>query len=162
MSDAFPAVRFRDYAGLVAAMRAVKDHIGLSNEHLEQICGLTAGHVDKALGPSMTKTIGRVAFDLLVEGLAIEFEARINVEAMRRMESRWERRNRSQIRTMAKPLSHEILDRAKATIFSELGRKGGIARLGKISKRRRRQIASEAGKKGARARWRQPQAVAAE
>lgn len=154
----FPTVRFRDYAGLVAAMRAVKDYIGLSNAELESICGLTSGHVDKALGPSAVKTIGRSTFDLLCGGLAIEFEIRADPEAMRRMESRWEGRNRSQIRVDAKPPSIEILERAKPVIFRQNGVRGALARNAKLSPAKRSKIA----KRAARARWRVPRAVAAE
>lgn len=157
MSQAPALPVFRTYAGMAAAFRAMKDHIGLSNEDLERLCGFCAGHSDKMLGPSSTKTIGRLSFDTLCTALAIEFVPRIDIEAARRMESRWEKRNRSQIRVDAKPPSIDILERAKPVIFRINGVRGALARNEKLSPTKRKRIAKNA----ARARWRQSAAVRA-
>jgi len=41
----FPTIVIRDYNGLVDALRAIQNFLNISNETLEEISGLTRGHV---------------------------------------------------------------------------------------------------------------------
>ena len=117
MAD-YPELVIRSYEDLIAALRAVKSHLQLSNETLEQISGITAGGVDKYLGPTRSKHVGAVAFDLLLGGLAIELHVRPNLQQAEKMADRWERRNGSAVRMPAR-VSKTLIDRALRHLASE-------------------------------------------
>jgi hypothetical protein len=136
--DEFPSIVVRNYSGFADAFKAAKNHLNLSNEFAEQLGGLCTGHIDKTLGMTRNKGIGRRLFDILCELFAVEFVMRVNPEALQRMQKRWEGRNRLQVRIPpSHPISAEMLERAKKVIFSELGRKGAIS-AAKARRRARR------------------------
>jgi hypothetical protein len=118
MSESFPELIIRNHDDLADALLAIKNFLGLSNEMLEQIAGLTHGHCDKMLGPSREKTIGRNSFDLLLATLGIRLRVEIDEPQARLMQARYERRNDKQVRNR---LSRAILDRARPIILAELG-----------------------------------------
>lgn len=152
--QAFPAATFSDYDGMVAALAAAKNWLGLSNEVCEQIGGLTKGHIDKLLGPSRVKNVGPLTLDILLELFAVQFVMQPNPDAARRMESRWERRNRSQIRVAACRASIAQIEAIKPIIFGQNAQRGGHARAASLTNEQRSRIA----RKAARARWRRSRA----
>jgi hypothetical protein len=77
----FPELLIHDYESLVAALRAVKVHLGLSNETLEEIAGLARAHADKLLGPSRAKRIGPLTLGLLLGALGISLRVEVDLEA---------------------------------------------------------------------------------
>jgi hypothetical protein len=111
----FPEIVIRDYNSLVDGLRQVQNFRNISNECLEEIAGLTRSHVDKVLGPSKTKAIGRTVLGLLLESLGVEFVVRQS-PAAQKMASRWEQRDTKQIR-----VSQALLDRCRPLILAELG-----------------------------------------
>jgi hypothetical protein len=145
MTEAMPATVVKDYTGLVAALNDAKNHLGLSNEFCEEIGDLTAGQIDKWIGPSLAKSfMTPFAFNMFCELFAVEFVMRPNPQAIERMQSRWERRNHNRIRVSSKPLSLAVKERAKSEIFAELGRRGGLARARSITSAQRSAIARKA------------------
>jgi hypothetical protein len=113
----------RNYDDLVAALVFQKNALGLSHEVLEEICGLTRGHVDKVFGRARNKSIGKWLFGILLEGLALELVPRINPEALKRMKNRYQRRNEKQVRNQHS-ISQEAIQKARPIILSEMARKG--------------------------------------
>jgi hypothetical protein len=146
----FPAVTFSTYGEFVEALIAAKNYLNLSNQHIEQMFGLTIGQVDKNLGPSRVKNIGPMLFDCYLECLAVRFRMEPNPAAAERMAPHWEGRNASRIRVDAKPLSIAVLRRAKAAIFSDAGKRSAQVRPHKIPPAKRSSIA----RKAANVRWR--------
>jgi hypothetical protein len=155
------------------AFRAMKDILGLSDAFCDQVGGLAVGHTSKCLGPSATKNIGPVPFDVFCEMFAVEFRMTINIDAMKRMVDRWEQRNQDRVRIENRRPSKAILERAKPYVISQLAReagiksaslpthrkacrKGGKARARKLTKQQRKAIA----KMGADARWAKARASA--
>lgn len=125
MAD-FPTIIVRNYAELVDALARVKNFLQLSNETVELISGLCAGHCDKLLGPSRAKKIGPRSLDLLLGALGLELVVRPDPEAARKMALRWERRDERQVREPAR-ISQALLDKCRPIILAELGHAGGIA-----------------------------------
>jgi hypothetical protein len=117
----------RDYHSLIDALIAQKNALGISHEQLEHICGLTRGHVDKVLGRARNKAIGKWLLGILLEGLALELVPRVNPNALKRMATRYQRRNEKQIRN-CQPVSQALLDKCRPIILAELGRRGAAAR----------------------------------
>jgi hypothetical protein len=122
MAD-FSELIIRDYDSLIDALRAVKDHLQISNETLEEIAGLTRGHVDKLLGPSKSKTVGRAVLGLLLGGLGVRLRVEVDLEQAQKMAHRWERRRADHVREQTR-LSKQILELAKPIILSQAARKG--------------------------------------
>lgn len=116
----------RSYDDLVAALIAQKNALGLSNSVLEHICGLATGHADKVLGRARSKSIGKWLLGVLLEGLALELVPRVNPDALKRMQGRYQRRNEAQVRN-CQPVSQALLDRCRPIILAEFGHAGGIA-----------------------------------
>ena len=50
-----------DYAGLVAVLRERAEALDVSNETLDEVCGLTSGYVGRLIGFGGTRTLGRVS-----------------------------------------------------------------------------------------------------
>lgn len=143
-----PLAMIRSYDDLIAAFRARKAEIGLSNEDSDRLGGLTPGHTNKLLGPTGTRKLGPVTLDVLLELYAVELVMVVNVDAARRMEARWERRDERAVRVDASVISRTLVEKAKPVIFSEIGAQLREARK-KIKPSTRRRIARQA----ARARW---------
>jgi transcriptional regulator with XRE-family HTH domain len=94
----FPSISVRNYSDLIVAIRAVKEFLGLSNETLEEIAGLTRGHVDKILGPSREKRIGHQTLPLILGALGIRLRVEVDPEQARCVASRWVKRDELQVR----------------------------------------------------------------
>ncbi len=127
--DSFPTTVVRNYTELVDALARVKNFLQLSNETLEQVAGLCAGHADKMLGPSRAKTVGPRSLDLLLGALGLELVVRPNPEAAKKMASRWEPRDRKQVR-QCQPVSKAMLERCRAIILAELAWQTGTGYRG--------------------------------
>lgn len=97
MTD-FPSSAVRSYDDLIIALRAMKEFLGLSNETLEEIAGLTRGHCDKLLGPRRSKHIGRQTLPLILGALGVRLRVEIDPEQAKRVAARWLRRNELQVR----------------------------------------------------------------
>lgn len=136
---------------MIAVLRARKDDLGLSNAHLDHMLNRANGFTDHYLGRA-DKPIVSQAWTMFCEALAIEFIARTNLAAAKRMESRWEKRNASQIRVYACRASMDQIEAIKPLIFGQVAQSGGFARAAKLSPNQRSRIARRA----ARARWRKP------
>jgi hypothetical protein len=147
--EPMPSVTFSNYAEFVEALLAAKNYLDLSNEHVEHMIRLCAGHVDKNLGPSRAKNIGPALFDDYLECFAIRFRMEVNPEAFKRMEPRWEGRDKSRVRRYTHSISNAVMTRAKSVFHQEKSQQLANGRK-KIAPKKRRAIA----RKAARARWR--------
>jgi hypothetical protein len=61
-----------------------------------------------------------------LEGLGLELVPRVNPEALKRMQGRYQRRNEAQIRNR-QPINQALIDKIRPIILQELGHAGGIA-----------------------------------
>jgi hypothetical protein len=70
MAADFPELIVRDHGSLVDALRAAKEHLQISNETLEALAGLCAGHVDKLFNGE--KRVGPLVLGLVCEALGVD------------------------------------------------------------------------------------------
>jgi hypothetical protein len=103
--------------------KARKDELGLSNTLCDELLNRPPGFVDHYIGTA-DKGIGPVAFTLLCELFAIEFVARPNLAAAKRMEEQWEQRTETQVRVRPIKIPKAILDWARPIVLSEMAKKG--------------------------------------
>jgi hypothetical protein len=126
-----------------------RNQLGLSNETLEQLCGMTKGHADKLLGPSKIKNLSKYTIDALLVALAIQLIPEPDPEREAKMSARYEQRNESQVRKVGR-VSKDVLERVRPHLFAELGRAGGIKRAQCLPATQR----SEISRRAAHVRWR--------
>jgi hypothetical protein len=149
---------------MIEAFRAIKGQLGLSNVLCDKLAGLAEDHTNKILGPRRVKNLGPMTFDIFCELFGVEFQMVINLDAVRRMESRWEQRNNERVRTENRRPGREVIERVRPYVMRENGRKGGLnsrasitaveatrislkanrARKRKLTKARRSEIAKNA------------------
>jgi hypothetical protein len=123
----FPQIVIRNTADLANALRAVQNHLNLSNAVLEELAGITPGGVDKYIGPSRSKGMASSMLDLLLGALAIELVVRPDLAQAAKLAERWEARNGAQVR-QATRIAKSVVDRARPIVLSEMGRRGAEAR----------------------------------
>jgi hypothetical protein len=151
----FPPIVAHTYSELADALAELKNFRGLSNEGLEQLTGLAGGAVDKILGPARVKGIGKNSLAWLLAALGGRLVLEIDPDQDKLMASRWEGRNQSQVRVRTHPVSSHLIKLVKPVIFHTLAKRAVLARLTKLSRRRRKEIARNAGIASGRARRRQ-------
>jgi hypothetical protein len=141
----------RDYDDVVTAFKARMDEIGLSTSAVDDLRKCGGGYVGKLLGPSRTKMFGFISFFELAEILALKVVVEPDLEAAKRMEGKWEKRDELRRRpgVIRKRFSPEV----RAKIMSELGRIGGSTpKRFRLSKEQRSRINRRNGRKGGRPR----------
>lgn len=95
----------------------MKQFLGLSNETIDQLAGLTRGHYDKIVNG--TKHAGPMAIDALLGALAIELHVKADPNQTKKVAGRWTRRDERQIRE--RPVTRAMIDRVRPIILQELG-----------------------------------------
>jgi hypothetical protein len=148
-SDAIVAV-VRSSDDLIEAIVARKNELNLSNSFLEAMGLLSEGYIDKVLGPTRKKHLSPLLLDLLLECLAVELRMVVNMDAVKRMETRWEEREKRNVRLTPNRISKQIIERATPLILQASAKKANTARNEKLSPEHRSRIASKAAK----TRWR--------
>jgi hypothetical protein len=116
-----------DHESLVAALYACKEARGISDRVLDEVAGLSPGHVSKTLGPGRERGLSQVTIDALLGALAVrlilvEDEAQAAI-----VKNRWETRDSRQLRSPAR-VGAAFLRRARPAVMREFSRKGGLAR----------------------------------
>ncbi len=135
----------------VDVFRLMKERLGLTNEFIDDVGGLTKGHADKILGPSEEKRIGYDTFALLTALTAVEFRVHVDMDAVKRMEAVWEKRERPLYpNARIKRISKKLVERAKPLVLKDFAQLGVAARMTVLTGEQRSAIA----RKAARARHR--------
>ena len=135
----------------VDVFRLMKERLGLTNEFIDDVGGLTKGHADKILGPSEDKRLGYDTFALLTALTAVEFRVHIDINAVKRMEAIWEKRERPLYpNAKVKRISKKLIERAKPHVLRDHLKAANTARNSMLSCEHRSQIA----RKAAKSRWR--------
>lgn len=88
--------------------------LGYSHASLEDVCGLTHGHVGKIFGPSHCKGLGLDTLYLLLPGLGLKLTLTVDRDALERYSQRSRRRNGNQVRrnNLAAKCGKRTLERA--------------------------------------------------
>lgn len=135
----------------VEVFRTMKERLGLTNEFIDDVGGLTKGHADKILGRSESKNLGYDTFALLTRICAVEFRVHVDMQAMKEMQAVWEQRERP-LFPWRKPgrVSKKLVDMATPHVFRAMGRKSAPARMLCLTVQQRIKIAKKAGRKSSR------------
>jgi hypothetical protein len=132
-------------AELIEALRSRKEALGLSNEAIEHLIPLTAGHCDKVIGLSGTRGLSPLTIDGMLSSLGLKLLVAIDPEPVSRMRSRWENagaRDQRQVRPPAR-ISKMLLSRAKPYVIREAARKAASVRWRGISPELRSRLMRE-------------------
>lgn len=140
----------RKHQDIAEVFRMMKARLGLTNEFIDNVGGLTKGHADKILGPSEIKAWGPTTFDLFCEMFAIEFRVHVDMAAVKRMEAVWEGRKRAVELSENSRISAKLIDKAKPHVLQDLSAIGNAARKAMLPGKQRSDIA----RKAAKSRWR--------
>lgn len=141
----------------VDLFRLMKERLGLTNEFIDDVGGLTKGHADKILGPSEDKRLGYDTFALLTALTAVEFRVYVDMDAVKRMEAVWEGRERPLYpNAKVKRISKKLIERAKPHVLRDHLKAANTARNAMLSCEHKSRIA----RKAAKARWRKPRSKA--
>lgn len=141
-----PLAEVRDYDGLVGALRARVDQLGCPYKSIEEAAGLADGHLGKIFGPSQVKTLGMVTVFKLADVLGLKFviAEHLDVEAtIDEMDEHYRPRGENLRRTGV--VRRHISGDVKKLVMRELGSRGGIARLTKMSAADRSEVARRGG-----------------
>lgn len=144
-----PTITFSDTAGMIDAMRTIKNYLELSNSAVDTLCGFTPGHTDKLLGPTNSKRFSALSWNALIWCLASTCTITIDIEKAKAMADHWEKRDASRYRPNASVISKVILKRAKPLILKAQTHNARMARAMGTPPEKRSKIA----RKAARVRW---------
>ena len=137
---------------LVDAFRARKTALSLSNEAIEHIIPLAAGHCDKLIGPSQTRGLSQLSLDGMLAALALKLIVVVDPDQVARMSPLWEntgRRDNKMVRSCTTRVAKVTLARAQPHVVRELGRCGGLKTWRTIDSRLRSKLMSALAKR----RW---------
>jgi hypothetical protein len=114
----------RTYADVIAALRARKDALGLSNAVLDEIAGLTDGYTDKALGPTQAKRPS--TYNLLSLIGALGLAVQLVEDPDTKVQRRWTKR-RDNLASDNGRISKAAVKKARPLVLAELARNGGLS-----------------------------------
>jgi hypothetical protein len=142
---------FEDDDTLVEQLRQRAAYVGISYNVIEELTGLGEGAVGKYLSPLRVKKITIASLMRLAAPLGLKALLVVDDELVRRMSRHWDSRDARMVHTKRKVrIGKAQLRRVLFEVARELGRRGGIARMKKLSPEQRRLIA----KRAIEARWR--------
>jgi hypothetical protein len=150
-----PLAKIASYDDLVDALRDRAAALNISRETLDLLSGLADRYTAKLLTTHRQltmRTLGKASLGCVLGALGTELLLIENPAAMIKLSdrlSRLGRRNLAQVRN-GRPSGMPEKQWLRSRYFSDLGKRGGKARIGMLTKAERTRL----GKLGARARWR--------
>jgi hypothetical protein len=143
----------RTLQDVVDLFRLMKERLGLTNDFCDDVGGLTKGHTDKVLGRSETKRLGYDTFALYTLLTAVEFRVYVDMDAVKRMEGVWEKRERPLFPNgKIGRVSKKVIEAAKPHVLRHNAGLGGLKRAALLTSKQRSQIAKKAARKSPRLR----------
>ena len=137
-----------NYDELIECIRTRIDELQISQALLEEIAGLTTGHLGKLLGGGRVKNFGALTLFLILEALAVKIVFEEDSDLLRKMERRYERRAewaRRSTGIIRRNISPQLKLAAVSEYMSEIGRIGGRGRS--------KCVAASSARAAAIARW---------
>jgi hypothetical protein len=129
----------RSHDELIVALRARKASLGLSNEVLEHLIPLAAGHCDKLLGPSQERGLSRSSLDGMLAALGLQLIVAIDPVQSARMQSRWEGKDTKQVRPQAR-IGAGLIKKVRPAVLRQLASKAATARWSRTTPETRRAV----------------------
>jgi hypothetical protein len=142
---------------LLAALRARRDELQISNETIDDIAGLAERHTSKLLAANFpSRSLGKVSFPLLLGALGMGI-ARVEIvedpEAVALVKDRWLKWKR--LPYGSPRLSKKQIEHARPAVLRANAKRANVARNAMLSCEQRTAIA----RKAAKARWRKQRQV---
>jgi hypothetical protein len=139
---------------LLAALRARRDELQISNETIDDIAGLSDRHASKLLAANFpSRNLGKISFPLILGALGLGI-ARVEIvedpEAIARVQGRWLKWKRLPYGSPRIRLSPAALECARPVILRDLSKLGNAARSALLPAKKRSEISRHAAK----CRWR--------
>jgi hypothetical protein len=106
------------YADLVGGLRARKEALGLSDAVLDAVAGLTPGHTNKCLGPSLERGIGASTLEAYLIALAFDLVMVESKAKLALMQPHYEKRSAGMVRTKG-AIGDRVLSRAMSKLNKE-------------------------------------------
>jgi hypothetical protein len=125
---------FSDYPGLLAALRARVNELGINGQRFDAFAGLPDGYLSKLIGPNPVRRIGMISMGPLFDALGIRAVLIENGDHTKRLLNRLKPNNQSFRRTTYTSLV--ITDRK----WREIQKIGRQTRWKRLSKRQRSEI----------------------
>jgi multidrug efflux pump subunit AcrB len=146
------AVDLRNLEDVAEAFSKIRQMLGLSNGHCDELAGFTIGHTDKLLGPTHAKNLGPLTFAGFCWMFAVKFQMVVDVDQAAVMAEYWADRQRdaSNVRLESNRVSQKIIDRAKPHVIKGFAKSGNANFRSKLASELRKKFAA----KGGRARMR--------
>jgi hypothetical protein len=142
---------YSDYDGLIARLRQRAGDVGLSYLVIDDLAGLSQGHTSALLGATRKRRLSVVSLIAVAKVLGVKSVMMVDPELVAEMSPRWERRDGSKVHSRRLPkLGATQIRRLLKPIASEMGKRGGRARMAGLSHEQRRTL----GRHGAAMRWR--------
>jgi hypothetical protein len=111
---------------ILAAMKTRKEKLGLSDAMVDDLAGFSGGRWNKAFGPAGEKVPNLVTMMVFAEVLGVSFVLVEDIEKVRRMRPRWERRFESAVQN-ARRIASAAIKRALPYAVARLASSGGKA-----------------------------------
>ena len=137
-------------AELVDAFRSRKEALGLSNEAMEHLLQLCAGHLDKIL--SQTRGLTQLSIDGLLSALGVKLLVAVDPEQVQRMLPRWANeghRDEKQVRRPPARIRKALVVRVRPLVLREAALHAAGARWKGVSP----ELRSTLMRQVAQARW---------
>jgi hypothetical protein len=141
---------FTDYPSLVALLRRRKDELGLSDAALEQLGEFAPGQVNKMLGPSLEKSLGKITLPIMLDCLGLSGVLYVDPRKVERMSPLWAdegKRRDANVREEHTRVSKVTIRRARQAVLNENASKGGRAAWANKSPALRRRLMRALAKK---------------
>jgi hypothetical protein len=148
MSEPRQIAVVRDYEDLVLALRERAEELGVNRLTLDEMTGLPNGYSAKLLSFPPIRVLGRVSLDLMLQALGLTMVLREDKVALQNFNN--QRLKRQLGGKHAKPLRTKNGKLNFAEIMRTLGRRGGKARIKKMTKKQ----LTEQNRRNARRGWR--------
>jgi hypothetical protein len=137
------------YQGIIAACKARKEELGISDAEFEEASGLTRGHWSKITG--YIKVLGPLTMGKVLRGLGLDLIVSENVELTAKVREACASRNENQVR------KRPVLAKASGADFpylftSKNGSEMALKRAAALTPSRRRAIARKAARAGIKKR----------
>lgn len=149
MADERHLATVNGYQGLIAAIRARKEELRMSDRDLEELAGLTPGHVSKILTPGANRVLGPLSMGRILRTLGIDLIVAENIERTEQIREQFVPRVEERVNKKTRMHSVGVQIEVTRKFLKEIGTKGGANSRKYLTRRQAKAIA----KKAARARW---------
>jgi hypothetical protein len=141
---------FQDGDDLVEQLRKRAAYIGASYGIIDDLTGIGEGSTGKYLAAARVRALTVSSLLKIATALGLTPMLVVDEALTRKMQRQWSKRDAAKVHSRRlPPIGQAQLRRVIKPVAAEMGRRGGVARMSKLSHQQRREI----GRRGAQMRW---------